>query len=144
MKNREPQSQSEIIRLLSACWLAAVLVSACAGGPERIQDSDPAPATAEETDQASPKTPAEPTDEEVMYRVFAAEYFGAEGDLEAAVGEYLEAALKSDDPAIARRATRVAGAGQGGPQASMAAREGSGGAFNAEHRGLCRRRIPDP
>jgi tetratricopeptide (TPR) repeat protein len=56
-----------------------------------------------------------------MYRVFAAEYFGAEGDLEAAVGEYLEAALKSDDPAIARRATRVALAAQAWQQASMAA-----------------------
>jgi tetratricopeptide (TPR) repeat protein len=62
----------------------------------------------------------EPTDEDVMYRVFAAEYLGAEGDLEAAVGEYLEAAMKSDDPAIARRATRVAFAAQAWQQATMA------------------------
>jgi tetratricopeptide (TPR) repeat protein len=46
---------------------------------------------------------------------------GAEGDLEAAVGEYLEAALASDDPAIARRATRVAFAAEAWQEATMAA-----------------------
>ena len=61
------------------------------------------------------------TDEEVMYRVFAAELLGSEGDLEGAVGEYLEAAMESDDPAIAMRATRVAFAAQAWQQASMAA-----------------------
>jgi tetratricopeptide (TPR) repeat protein len=62
-----------------------------------------------------------PTEEEVMYRVFAAEVLGSEGDLEGAVGEYLEAALESDDPAVAMRATRVAFAAQAWQQASMAA-----------------------
>jgi tetratricopeptide (TPR) repeat protein len=56
-----------------------------------------------------------------MYRVFAAEYLGAEGDLEAAVGEYLEAAMNSNDPQIARRATRVAFATESWQQAAMAA-----------------------
>jgi tetratricopeptide (TPR) repeat protein len=56
-----------------------------------------------------------------MYRVFAAEYLGAEGDLQAAVGEYLEAAMISDDPEIARRATRVAFAAESWQQAVLAA-----------------------
>ncbi len=62
-----------------------------------------------------------PTDEEVMYRVFAAEYLGAEGDLDGAVEEYLEAALRSEDVEIARRATRVAYAAEAWQQAAMAA-----------------------
>ncbi len=64
---------------------------------------------------------AKPTSDEVMYHVFAAEFLGSEGDLEAAVGEYLEAALESKDPDIARRATRVAFAAQAWVQAAMAA-----------------------
>ena len=63
----------------------------------------------------------EPTSEEVMYHVFAAEFLGSEGDLEAAVGEYLEAALESGDSAVARRATRIAFAAQAWLQAAMAA-----------------------
>jgi tetratricopeptide (TPR) repeat protein len=63
----------------------------------------------------------DPTSEEVMYRVFAAEYLGAEGDLQGAVGEYLEAAMVSDDPEIARRATRVAFAAEAWQEAAMAA-----------------------
>jgi len=63
----------------------------------------------------------EPTSEEVMYHVFAAEFLGSEGDMEAAVGEYLEAALESGDPGIARRATRIAFAAQAWLQAAMAA-----------------------
>lgn len=62
-----------------------------------------------------------PTSEEVMYRVFAAEYLGSEGDLPGAVEEYLVAAMESNDPAIARRATRVAYAAEAWQQASMAA-----------------------
>jgi tetratricopeptide (TPR) repeat protein len=65
--------------------------------------------------------PPHPTDDEVMYRVFAAEYLGAEGDLNGAVEEYLEAALRSEDVAIARRATRVAYAAEAWQQAAMAA-----------------------
>jgi tetratricopeptide (TPR) repeat protein len=49
-----------------------------------------------------------PTDADVMYHVFAAEVLGAEGDFSGAAEEYLEAALKSEDPEIAERATRVA------------------------------------
>ncbi|MDX1380142.1 MAG: hypothetical protein R3233_03430, partial [Xanthomonadales bacterium] len=104
---------------LSGCLLA-LLLAACAASPARDAadeaaqvGSAPAPAPAE--------TPLEPTDEEVMYRVFAAEYLGAEGDLQSAVGEYLEAALLSDDPEIAHRATRVAFAAEAWQQAVMAA-----------------------
>jgi len=56
-----------------------------------------------------------------MYNVLAAEYLGSEGDLESAVGHYLEAAMESSDPEIARRATRIAYATQSWLQAAMAA-----------------------
>jgi len=49
-----------------------------------------------------------PTDADVMYHVFSAEVLGADGDFSGASAEYLEAALKSDDPEIAERAARVA------------------------------------
>jgi tetratricopeptide (TPR) repeat protein len=108
-----------LARLL-ACCLAAGLCAACATSADR--PSGPAAAPAGEAVAApAPKAPREPTDEEVMYRVFAAEYLGAEGDLQGAVGQYLEAAMLSDDPEIARRATRVAFAGEAWQQAAMAA-----------------------
>ena len=95
-----------------------VLLTACAAAPEKPADDGlkTAAAVPAETEAA-----LQPTDEEVMYRVFAAEYLGADGDLQSAVGEYLEAAMRSDDPAIAHRATRVAFAAEAWQQASMAA-----------------------
>ena len=56
-----------------------------------------------------------------MYQVFAAEVTGSDGDLVTAVDHYIEAALKSDDPAIAERATRVAFSANLWPAAAMAA-----------------------
>ena len=101
-----------------AC-LAALISASCATSPE---GRPPAAGQTDAAMQQSGDEPLrEPTSEEVMYRVFAAEYLGAEGDLEAAVGEYLEAAIASDDPAIARRATRVAFAAEAWQQAAMAA-----------------------
>ena len=48
------------------------------------------------------------TDADVMYHVFSAEVLGADGDVSGAAAAYLEAALKSDDPEVAERASRVA------------------------------------
>lgn len=74
-----------------------------------------------EAGQGEAATSPAPTDPEVMYRVFAAELLGSDGDLQGAVSQYLEAAMESDDPAIAERATRVALAAQAWYQAAMAA-----------------------
>ena len=103
----------------SPAWLSAVtalLITACAATPE----PEPGPAVAE---SAAVEETVErvPTSEEVMYRVFAGEYLGAEGDLPGAVEEYLVAAIESEDPEIARRATRVAYAAEAWQQAAMAA-----------------------
>lgn len=115
-----------ISRLL-ACGLAAWLAAACAAAGRPVDttaveapEADPRLAAAE-APAVEPEALREPTDEEVMYRVFAAEYLGAEGDLQSAVGEYLEASMVSDDPEIARRATRVAFAAEAWQQAAMAA-----------------------
>lgn len=90
--------------------------------------SAPAPAqSAGQTNAAGDENPgssvadAETIDEEVMYRVMAAEMRGNEGDLQGAVGDYLAAAMDSTDPQVAMRATRVAFAAQSWQQASMAA-----------------------
>jgi tetratricopeptide (TPR) repeat protein len=99
--------------------LAAWLLAACAATPTS-KDEGIEQAVAERPEPAIAKN-REPTDEEVMYRVFAAEYLGAEGDLQGAVGEYLEAAMRSEDPQIARRATRVAFAAEAWQEAAMAA-----------------------
>ncbi len=107
-----------------AWCLAALLLSACASGAQPSSQAAAEDTTNNEPSSATQNIPIserERTDEEVMYRVFAAEYHGSEGDLEGAVGEYLEAALRSDDPQIARRATRVAYAAEAWQQASMAA-----------------------
>lgn len=102
------------------CGLAAALCVACATSADKPSDPPAAPA-GEAVAASAPEAPREPTDEDVMYRVFAAEYLGAEGDLQGAVGQYLEAAMLSDDPEIARRATRVAFAAESWQQAAMAA-----------------------
>jgi Flp pilus assembly protein TadD len=49
-----------------------------------------------------------PTDSDVMSHVFSAEILGSEGDFSGAAARYLEAALLSEDPEIAERATRIA------------------------------------
>ncbi len=95
--------------------LIAVLAVSCASSPPPVAGGVEAAA------ESGPETPLTATSEEVMYRVFAAEYMGAEGDLDGAVDEYLEAAVISDDPEIARRATRVAFAAEAWQQAAMAA-----------------------
>ena len=110
--------------LLTTCWLLASMPTACT-----MQTLDNSDVTVEEKAGAGQRVASdnkvevsrEPTSEEVMYHVFAAEFLGSEGDLEAAVGEYLEAALESGDSAVARRATRVAFAAQAWLQAAMAA-----------------------
>jgi tetratricopeptide (TPR) repeat protein len=106
----------------------------CAANPvdpvaEPAGSSDPAlvqphSSSAPEADSAAVEAQAsenEPIDEEVMYRVMAAEMRGNDGDMDGAVGDYLTAAMESDDPQVAMRATRVAFAAQAWQQASMAA-----------------------
>lgn len=56
-----------------------------------------------------------------MYHVLAAEMENADGDPEQVAREYLEAALGSDDVAVAERATKVALAARAWQYASMAA-----------------------
>ena len=112
------------IQNIFALCLTALLLSACASGAQPSSQAaahDTTESKAPPGVQNVPISERERTDEEVMYRVFAAEYLGSEGDLKGAVGEYLEAALRSDDPQIARRATRVAYAAEAWQQASMAA-----------------------
>jgi Flp pilus assembly protein TadD len=103
--------------LASLVGLAMILTAACSATPEREADVVPMDAS----EPVEPVVKRAPTDEEVMYRVFAGEYLGAEGDLPGAVEEYLVAAMKSDDPEIARRATRIAYAAEAWQQAAMAA-----------------------
>jgi tetratricopeptide (TPR) repeat protein len=109
---------------LATSLLAVLMVTACT---RQVLDTSNVPVgeTADAGQSVAPESEVkdlrEPTSEEVMYHVFAAEFLGSEGDLEAAVGEYLEAALESSDAEIARRATRVAFAAQAWLQAAMAA-----------------------
>jgi tetratricopeptide (TPR) repeat protein len=109
---------------LTTCWLTALMLTACATQTldtsdvpvgEKAGDGQPI------TTEKEVKELLEPTSEEVMYHVFAAEFLGSEGELEAAAGEYLEAALESNDAEISRRATRIAFAAQAWLQAAMAA-----------------------
>jgi tetratricopeptide (TPR) repeat protein len=112
------------LRRLIHCCLTAVLLSACAGPTQNTREAAGNDAT--QTDQTVTEIVTEPeqsapTSTDVMYNVFAAEHLGSEGDLEGAVGYYLEAAMESRDPEIARRATRVAFAAQSWQHAAMAA-----------------------
>ena len=104
--------------------LIPLLLIGCAGHtpPAAEISSQTSPAQSSVTPEAGPEQAGKaPTDSDVMYRVFAAEILGNEGDLQGAVAQYLQAAMESSDPAIAMRATRVAFAAQAWLQASMAA-----------------------
>lgn len=113
-----------MIRLSFVVTLFSLLSYTCNGYAQPVEDTgvkSPVGESSPAGEMADPKTRPEPTDNEVMYQVFAAELLGSEGDLQGAVGKYLEAALNSDDPEIAMRATRVAFAAEAWQQASMAA-----------------------
>jgi tetratricopeptide (TPR) repeat protein len=102
--------------------LASLLLCACANQgtqpSDQVPESGPVPG---DSAQAAAEENLPPTDAEVMYRVFAAEYMGSEGDLEKAASEYLAAALSSEDPEVAERATAVALAAEAWQYAAMAA-----------------------
>ena len=97
-------------RVLSVFIFVMLLTTACSSAQKSPpkQAEAPAPTAVESVDTESPASELSPTDTDVMYHVFAAETLGAEGDFSAAAAEYLEAALKSEDPDIAERAARVA------------------------------------
>lgn len=102
------------IQSLAVATVLLFVLSACASNG-RSTDQEPS------SIEPPPVILSEPTSDDVMYRVFAGEYLGAEGDLQAAADEYLEAAIESSDPEIARRATRIAFAAESWQQAAMAA-----------------------
>jgi len=109
---------------LTTSWLLMLLMGGCAAPQQTTSDKAGAEKPAAEQ-TATPENVEtelrEPTSEDVMYHVLAAEFLGSEGDLQAAVGQYLEAAMESNDPEIAHRATRIAFAAQAWLQAAMAA-----------------------
>lgn len=128
-----------LVLALAGLLQACATTSGDADGGSEVSRADDAPAgpaesAAESAAPAQARSPGpvasdgdpgasadELTDAEVMYNVFAGELLGNDGNLEGAVGAYLEAAMESDDPAIAQRATRVALAAQSWFQAAMAA-----------------------
>jgi len=107
-----------MLRNFWASGLVVIFLCACAGSGGKAPD---AAALSSGEPEASEAANREPTSEDVMYNVMAAEFLGGEGDLERAVGLYLAAAMESSDPEIARRATRIAYAAQAWQQAAMAA-----------------------
>ncbi|MDX1380553.1 MAG: tetratricopeptide repeat protein [Xanthomonadales bacterium] len=102
--------------------LAALVSTACAAPPAQpvppVEPEPPVETLPESTEAPVAERPA--TDSDVIYQVLAGEWHGAEGELAAAADAYLEAALESNDPAIAERAARVAVAAQSWQQAAMA------------------------
>ena len=102
-------------RVSCAFIFVLFLVSACSSVPPAgsAQAPEPPPGVDgagqnEPVAEALDTSDLSPTDPDVMYHVMAAEVLGAEGDFAGASAEYLEAALLSQDPEIAERATRVA------------------------------------
>lgn len=101
--------------------LACLMLVACAGDPprrgERAPDAPPSPAgessgakapSSPPQPAATPSDPARPVPPGVLYNVLAGEIAGQHEDYATAAHYYLRAALDSDDPAIAERATQIA------------------------------------
>ncbi len=104
-------------------WLIlSLLLCSCATRPAGpAADGEGQVAAAGEPAGAEPgQEQLQPTDADAMYHVFAGEVLGAEGDMRSAADEYLEAAMESDDPEVAARATRIALAAQAWQHAAMA------------------------
>ena len=108
----------------------SLLLTACAssGADQAVAPGDEGPPVAgSEPSDTGPESLEPPLDrrpdpqDEVALKVWSAEVFGSEGQLEKAASEYLAAALLSDDPEIAERATEVAVSAQAWPLAAMAA-----------------------
>ncbi len=99
-------------------FLILLLAGGCAAAPEGRSE---APGSGSLEDRSGAEIQAPPTNDEVMYRVLAAEVEGNDGDLEKSAADYLAAALESSDPAIAERATRIAIAARSWQFAAMAA-----------------------
>jgi len=110
--------------------LMMLVVSACAvsGGTDAAQaSSDTTASLADELPEPLPEAGSQP--EEVtaamtadeMYRVMSAELQGSDGDIIAALSNYLEAALLSDDPKIAKRVTVLSARARSWQHAAMAA-----------------------
>ncbi len=118
------------LTLLILCLLLTACVTAPADSQPDPETGEP-PSTSDAAESGAGADPIEPpgdtipaapdASDEVAYKVWAAEIFGQEGQMEKASAEYLAAALMSDDPEIARRATEVAVAAQAWPVAAMAA-----------------------
>ena len=86
------------------------LMTACSTAQETPSEPlvEAGSASLEPVSNEVPDADLPPTDPDVMYHVLSAEVLGVDGDVSGAASAYLEAALISEDPEIAARATRVA------------------------------------
>lgn len=89
-------------RWLTAVALAALL-AACAAGPP----GDPA-STIDRGPVPAPTDLGPDPEDTVLYNVLVGELAGARGDIGASAAAYLAAAERSNDPAVAERAARIA------------------------------------
>ncbi len=74
-----------------------------------------------ESQQATTDIQSQTMDADTLYRVMAAELEGSAGEVSKALSNYLEAALLSDDPEVAKRATILSIRGRSWQHAAMAA-----------------------
>ncbi len=124
-----PAQKKSILTAVTNCvllLLTLLIVFACAtpaGTESAQQHQSNAKSASEAIHESSNKAidPIEPLSAEAMYRVMAAELEGNAGEVRAALSNYLEAALVSNDPEIAKRATVLAARAGSWQHAAMAA-----------------------
>jgi tetratricopeptide (TPR) repeat protein len=97
-------------RVAGVLIFVMLTMTACSTVQESPQDPkvETGSGPVESLDEGGAEAEFPPTDMDVMYHVFSAEVLGVDGDFSGAAAEYLEAALKSDDPEIAERAAKIA------------------------------------
>ena len=92
-------------------FLLALLLSACAAGPNKAPEDNAAlkQQAAEKVAKAAiPEVEPTPLSSEMLYRLMAAEIAGQRGQLAIAVQQYYRAAQISRDPSVIERAARIA------------------------------------
>jgi tetratricopeptide (TPR) repeat protein len=103
------------LRLFGAGFIVATMLSACAT----------LPATSAHTSNINEplthlKVPAQSPDQDLLLKLMSAEFALSHGDVDSAGSGYLDAALISNDPAVAAQATQVALAGKHWDRANQA------------------------
>ena len=115
----------------SKLFCLLLLLQGCASTQPQVEGQSSSPPEVEVAEPEQPKIkvrprpenyPAAPFEKETLYQLLVAEVAGYRGQYDTALEKYVELAVKSRDPGVAARATRLAAYLKRNPEALMTAK----------------------